>query len=215
MTDNNSFIQEVSEEVRRDKLFRLFRRYSWAALVLILLIVAGASFNEFRKSSQKITAQEYGEELRQVLNSLESLKSEDLDLSFSKENFGGRALAAMSPDFLTSNIGKENKKLLLQEVAQNNDLPIAIRDLALLYSFYISGEGAKNKAEILNELSGPDRPFNLIAMEAKVDLLIGQKQFDEALSEIEMIENAADEQSPMWKRIYRLKEVIRHYKTIE
>ena len=50
MSLNDSFIQEVSDEVRRDRLFGLFRRYGWVAACLILFLVGGAGINEWRKS---------------------------------------------------------------------------------------------------------------------------------------------------------------------
>ena len=41
VSDTDSFIEEVTEEVRRDRLFRLMRRYGWIAILAILLWWAG------------------------------------------------------------------------------------------------------------------------------------------------------------------------------
>ncbi len=49
MSDTDSFIDEVSEEVRRDRLYATFRRYGWIAILAVLLLVAGATWNEWRK----------------------------------------------------------------------------------------------------------------------------------------------------------------------
>ena len=46
MSNSDSFIDEVTEEVRKDRLFQLFRRYGWIAGVVIVLIVGGAAWNE-------------------------------------------------------------------------------------------------------------------------------------------------------------------------
>ena len=43
MSNPDSFIEEVTEEVRRDRLFALFRKYGWIGVVLVLAIVGGAS----------------------------------------------------------------------------------------------------------------------------------------------------------------------------
>ena len=40
MSNPDSFIDEVTEEVRRDRLFRLFRKYGWIGGVVVALIVA-------------------------------------------------------------------------------------------------------------------------------------------------------------------------------
>ncbi len=41
MSNPDSFIEEVTEEVRRDKLYRLFRKYGWIGIVLVLGVVIG------------------------------------------------------------------------------------------------------------------------------------------------------------------------------
>ena len=56
MSETDSFIEEVTEEVRRDRLFALFRRYGWIVLVLIVLVVGGAAWNEYRKAQDRAAA---------------------------------------------------------------------------------------------------------------------------------------------------------------
>ena len=48
VSNPDSFIDEVTEEVRRDKLFAFFRRYGWIGVVLALLIVGGAAYSEWQ-----------------------------------------------------------------------------------------------------------------------------------------------------------------------
>ena len=50
VSDTDSFIDEVTEEVRRDRLFGLMKRYGWIAVVAVLLIVGGAAYNEISKA---------------------------------------------------------------------------------------------------------------------------------------------------------------------
>lgn len=61
MSDTDSFIDEVSEEVRRDRLFRLARRYGWIAILAVVLLVGGASWNEWRKAQNRAQAQDFGD----------------------------------------------------------------------------------------------------------------------------------------------------------
>jgi hypothetical protein len=46
LTQNDSFIHEVTEEVRREKLYRFFRRYGWVIVAAIVIIIAAAAINE-------------------------------------------------------------------------------------------------------------------------------------------------------------------------
>ena len=45
MSDTYSFIDEVTEEVRRDRLFGYFRRYGWIPAVIIVALVGGTAYN--------------------------------------------------------------------------------------------------------------------------------------------------------------------------
>ena len=63
MSETDSFIEEVSEEVRRDKLFAFFKKYAWAFVVLVIFIVGGAAVNEYLKNRKETAAQAVGEAL--------------------------------------------------------------------------------------------------------------------------------------------------------
>lgn len=63
MSNSDSFIDEVTEEVRRDRLFSAFRRYGWIGIVVVLLIVGGAAWNEWRKAEARATAQALGDRI--------------------------------------------------------------------------------------------------------------------------------------------------------
>ena len=68
MSDTDSFIEEVTEEVRRDRLFRLMRRYGWIAILAILLLVGGAAWNEWRKAQAREAAQAFGDSMLAALS---------------------------------------------------------------------------------------------------------------------------------------------------
>ena len=65
---NDSFIKEVSEEVRRDKLFKYIKKYSWFGIVAILIIIFIVAYNEWKKSNEIINNQLNGDELSFFLN---------------------------------------------------------------------------------------------------------------------------------------------------
>ncbi len=61
MSETDSFIEEVSEAVRRDKLFRLFRKWGWIPLLIVLGLVGGTAWNEYTKSRDAAAAQARGD----------------------------------------------------------------------------------------------------------------------------------------------------------
>ncbi|WP_297771488.1 tetratricopeptide repeat protein [uncultured Roseovarius sp.] len=67
MSDTDSFIDEVTEEVRRDRLFALMRRYGWIAVLVILLLVGGAAWNEWRKAQERDAAEALGDKILAAL----------------------------------------------------------------------------------------------------------------------------------------------------
>ena len=87
MSDTDSFIEEVSEEMRRDRLYGYMRRYGWIAVLAILSLVGGAAWNEYSKSQARAKAQSAGNAILAALEaddpqervkSLEALQSEDI-----------------------------------------------------------------------------------------------------------------------------------------
>jgi len=50
VSDTDGFIDEVSEEIRRDRNYRLMRKWGWIPVSLILLLVGGSAFNEWSKA---------------------------------------------------------------------------------------------------------------------------------------------------------------------
>ena len=68
MSDTDSFLQEVSEELRRDKLYRNIRKYGWVAILLVILIVGAATYREYLKSQAETEAELFGTSIIDALN---------------------------------------------------------------------------------------------------------------------------------------------------
>ena len=61
MSNNESFIDEVAEEVRREKLYGYLRRYGWIGVLAVVLIVGGAAWYEWQRSQAEAAAQALGD----------------------------------------------------------------------------------------------------------------------------------------------------------
>ena len=68
MADSDSFINEVTEEVRRDRLYALFRRWAWLAILIVVVAVGGAAFLEYRRSQTETAAQGFGDSVIAALD---------------------------------------------------------------------------------------------------------------------------------------------------
>ena len=63
VSNPDSFISEVTEEVRRDRLYAMFRKYGWIGVVIVLGVVGGAAYTEWTKARAAARAQSFGDAL--------------------------------------------------------------------------------------------------------------------------------------------------------
>jgi len=68
VSNPDSFIEEVTEEVRRDRLFAAFRKYGWIGGLVVLGIVGGAAWNEWQKNQAAARAQGFGDAMLEALD---------------------------------------------------------------------------------------------------------------------------------------------------
>ncbi|WP_010138603.1 tetratricopeptide repeat protein [Oceanicola sp. S124] len=72
MSETDSFIDEVNDEVRRDRLYGLLRRYGWIAVLVVLAIVGGAAWNEFQKARERAASEAFGDAILDALDEADS-----------------------------------------------------------------------------------------------------------------------------------------------
>ncbi|MEH6829676.1 MAG: hypothetical protein V7661_02440 [Sulfitobacter sp.] len=72
MSNSDGFIEEVTEELRRDQMMATLKRYGWIAVLLVLLIVGGAAFSEYRKAQIRAQAEGLGDAILAALENDEA-----------------------------------------------------------------------------------------------------------------------------------------------
>ena len=72
VSETDSFIDEVNDEVRRDRFYGMLRRYGWIAVVVVLAIVGGAAWNEWQKARERASAEAFGDAILEALDQPES-----------------------------------------------------------------------------------------------------------------------------------------------
>jgi hypothetical protein len=182
LSNPDSFIDEVTEEVRRDRLFRLFRKYGWIGVVIILGLVGGTAWTEWTKSREAARAQAFGDAVIDAL-----------DLGAPDER--REALAAVPSDaeqtallnlILASDPAEDKAATLaaLEKVASDATLSAAYRDLAVLRRVLVAGADlpVADRRTALQGIAAAGRPYRALAEEQLGYLLIEDGKPDEAIA---------------------------------
>lgn len=194
MSNPDSFINEVTEEVRRDQLYATFRKYGWVGALVVLAIVGGAAWNEWQKSQATARAQAFGDAV-----------TEALDLSSPEERTA--ALAEIASDGSQTGIlqllrasdpetDKAAALAALDALAADASQPQTYRDLAVLRRVIVAGAEMPlaDRRTALEGISIAGRPFRTLAQEQLAYLLIEEAKTDEAIAALTAL--SQDQEAP-------------------
>lgn len=202
MSNTDSFIEEVTEEVRRDRLFGYLRRYGWIAALAIVLLVGGTAWNEWRKAQSASLAQARGDAISAALSiaSPEGRASALVELA---PTGVVEAFLAASEQQASGDIDGASETLA--ELASRPDIAPLYRDLAQIKRLSAdSAMQAEERALILEALSAPGAPYRTIAQELRALDTIAAGDADEALSALQAILQDAEASGPQRARVSQL-----------
>lgn len=188
MSNTDSFVDEVSEEIRRDRLFAMMRRYGWIAIVAVLVLVGGASYLEWQRNRDNAAARDLGDAM---LASLESESSQSRAVSI--ENLAADGQAAAIRDLLAaaqySATDVEKAGDILLSISDDESQPRVYRDLATLKLTLLSDYPMMSDLQLqkLDPLTQPGRPFRISALERVAVLHIERNEDAEALEILRQI----------------------------
>jgi len=190
VSDTDSFLQEVSEELRRDRLYRNIRKYGWIAIVLVFIIVGAATYREYMKSQAETEAELFGTSIIDALNETDSADRISKLQEIIAPGHNSKAIVAM---LLSSEaIGNEPKTLemnSLKDVAESLSIDAHYRDLLNFKILLGSAEimSVEERVKAYNTLSEPGNPYRLLAEEqmALIELELGNT--DNAVEKISQI----------------------------
>ncbi|CUX83622.1 MAG: hypothetical protein HLUCCA05_05255 [Roseibaca calidilacus] len=179
MSNPESFIDEVSEELRRDRAMQYLRKYGWIAVVVVVLIVGGTAWNEWRKASAQASAEAFGES---VLSALENNDTADriavlADIEATGAQQGLLQLLRAGELLETDRVAALDA---LEAAAQDDNLPDAYRQLAALKRV-IAGQGVlplEERQSVVAGLAQAGQPFRPLALEQSA--LLSLEAGDEA-----------------------------------
>ncbi|WP_281825303.1 tetratricopeptide repeat protein [Jannaschia rubra] len=169
MSNPESFIDEVTEEVRRDRLYAMMRRWGWVAVVLVLLLVGGAAWTEWQNARRAASAQAFGDALLVAL-SADDIAARRAALAAIEPADGGQfailSLLRATADLNGEDGAAEAARDDLMTLADTPDVPAIYRHLALAKVMLNGGTGdAARDGAVLEELAAPGAPFRTMAVE--------------------------------------------------
>ncbi|WP_170331046.1 hypothetical protein [Ruegeria arenilitoris] len=181
MSDVDSFIDEVTEEVRRDRLYLLLRRWGWVGVTAVVLIVGGAAFNEYRKARDTGRAEALGDSILSALAENGSAERAAKLESVETQSVGGDAILNMLLAAAQVDTGSEQDAIAnLNSIAVQGELPQIYRDMAAFKALLLQGDSlpAADRRLQFEALAAPGAPLRLLAEEqlALIDVAEGNTQ---------------------------------------
>ena len=190
MSDTDSFLQEVSEELRRDKLYRNIRKYGWVAILLVVLIVGAATYREYLKSQAETEAELFG---TSIIDALNEKNVADRIAKLQKINAPSENAKAIVAMLLSAEATGNETKIFemstLSDVTEKLSIDAHYRDLLNFKILLGSSEimDIDERVKAFEGLSTPGNPFRLLAEEqiALIELELGNT--DNAIQKISQI----------------------------
>ncbi|MCV6597353.1 MAG: tetratricopeptide repeat protein [Mangrovicoccus sp.] len=205
MSNTDSFIEEVTEEVRKDRLNALVRRYGWIAVAVVIAIVGAAGAWEWRKAQDKAAAQALGDDILTALElsdpaaRVTALES----VSATGDAFALRQLVAVAETPVSDPAQAER---LLRSVIEDESVSPLYRDLATLRLSMVPDVAilSEDRLALLEPLTVPGGAFRLSALEQKALVHVERGESDLALQDLVILRDDVESSAAMRDRAAQL-----------
>ena len=176
MANTDSFVDEVTEEVRRDRLFNLFKKWGWLAALIVIGIVGAAAWNEYRTATERAAAQNFGDSVIAALDNEDAAERIAALEAITSDDQGADALLEMM--IAAEETAAEDPEAAAQRLRNLADMPDLLpryRDLALLKAHLLAPPANEAEADaILAAIATPGRPYAALAREQQAITLISR-----------------------------------------
>ncbi|QLQ19112.1 MAG: hypothetical protein HZT43_11215 [Exiguobacterium profundum] len=165
MHNPDSFIEEVTEEVRRDRLFAAFRKYGWIGAVVVVAIVGGTAWREWTAAQAVARAEAFGDSLLEALDVGGSAERREA-LAAVQATGGQKAIV----DLLLASDPVEDRAATLEALDRlmaDQSQPQSLRDLATLRRVVVVSTDMPlaDRQAALDGIAQPGKPFRTLAQE--------------------------------------------------
>lgn len=182
---SDTFIDEVTEELRRDRLYGAMRRYGWIVVLAIVAVVGFTAWREYSAAQDRAAAQAWGDAIlaAEAENDPAAVLAVDPRGSAGRQALTGLLAAGAQTD-------PDARAQALQGVAdaQPDSVLGELAQLKLVMAQGAQMDAAERDA-ILTRLSRAGAPFELLALEQKAVALIGAGRPEDAITLIRQIQD--------------------------
>ena len=167
MSDTDSFIEEVNEEVRREKLYGYVRKYGWIAVLLVLGVVAVTGFLEYQKTTTARAAQQLGDRLVTAINEEDPAARAAALAEVAPEAGDAAVIVEMRRAGELVDAGDTAGAIAAFDAIANSGAAPVYADMALLKSLMLRGEDqdAAARDAALAQLAAPGALYRPLALE--------------------------------------------------
>lgn len=206
VSETDSFIEEVSEEVRRDRLYKSIRRYGWIAVVGVVAIVGGASWNEYNKAQARAAAEALGDGIMSAMDADEPGARADALAAIAAEGNAAVVLKLQQAAELEASDRADEAIVILDGIASNGDVAAIYRDIAGFKSILLQGSAmeASSRRIALESLITSSPALRILAEEQLALLEIETGETSAALERLERIAADADASTGLRRRVSQL-----------
>ncbi len=184
MSETDSFIEEVTEEVRRDKLFGYLKKYGWIAVVVVVGAVGTTAWLEYQKAQKIAAAQALGDKIL-AASGQPTPKERATALAAIVPEAGAAAVVVQFQQAgeLLGAGDKAGALAVLDGIAANSSLA-EYRDQAALKALILRGKDMDQaeRASALQALAVAGEPYRPLAQEQLAVMAIEAGDKDKAIS---------------------------------
>ncbi|HET7409974.1 MAG TPA: hypothetical protein VFJ13_07220 [Paracoccaceae bacterium] len=186
MSESDSFIQEVTEEVRQDRMFALWKKWGPYILAVIVLAVGGAALWTWMEARERARAEQVGG----ILLGAEPASVEEQQTAVAVLEPPARIVAEFAAAAALADAGDTaGAAEAYRALAARGDLAQHYRDLAVLQALRIEATTADPAAALadLAPLMEPGAPYAPLARELAAVLHMRAGDIEAARAELEAI----------------------------
>ena len=188
MSQSDSFIDEVTEELRRDQLFRALKRWGWIGVLAVVALVGAATYREISTNRDLAAARDFGDAVIAALDlpDAEARTAALAEITPSRSN--QEVLLAFIRASDLSESDPVAAAAALRAIADAPDLLPRYRDLALLRAHILAPLEDQGLVDAtLARLAEDGAPFAGIAREMQALELLKAGDKEGAIAALEAL----------------------------